>query len=117
MERGATTELRCNRRASSVVSDNPVFKSITTVPEYPGGRFTLGTSGRSRTEAADLSSLTNLRVVASAVRRPDGAAKFSLKTVDMPIRYGELLYGETKMQRWRIGWLPLRMVFLHSCPN
>ena len=41
-----------------------------------------------------------------------GAAKFHLKIVDLPIRYGERVYGQTKMQRWRIGWLLLRMVML-----
>ena len=41
-----------------------------------------------------------------------GAAKFNLKIVDMPIRYHERVYGQTKMQRWRIGWLLLRMVVL-----
>jgi SAM-dependent methyltransferase len=39
-----------------------------------------------------------------------GAAKFNLKIVDLPIRYRERVYGESKMQRWRIGWLLLRMV-------
>ncbi len=41
-----------------------------------------------------------------------GAAKFNLKIVDLPIRYRERTYGETKMQRWRIGWLLMRMVLL-----
>jgi len=41
-----------------------------------------------------------------------GAAKLNLKIVDMPIRYRERVYGETKMQRWRIGWLLLRMVMV-----
>ena len=41
-----------------------------------------------------------------------GAAKFNLRIVDLPIRYRERTYGETKMQRWRIGWLLIRMVFL-----
>jgi SAM-dependent methyltransferase len=41
-----------------------------------------------------------------------GAAKFNLKIVDLPIRYLERTYGETKMQRWRIGWLLLRMVLV-----
>lgn len=41
-----------------------------------------------------------------------GAAKLNLKIVDLPIRYRERIYGETKMQRWRIGVLLLRMVLL-----
>jgi len=39
-----------------------------------------------------------------------GAAKLNLKIVDMPIRYTERVYGETNIQRWRHGWLLLRMV-------
>lgn len=39
-----------------------------------------------------------------------GAAKLNLKIVDMPIRYRERTYGTTNIQRWRHGWLLLRMV-------
>jgi glycosyltransferase involved in cell wall biosynthesis len=39
-----------------------------------------------------------------------GAARFNLKIVDMPIRYGERTYGATNIQRWRHGVLLLRMV-------
>jgi len=39
-----------------------------------------------------------------------GAAKLNLKIVDMPIRYTERVYGETNIQRWKHGWLLLRMV-------
>ncbi len=39
-----------------------------------------------------------------------GAAKINLKIVDMPIRYAERVYGSTNIQRWRHGWLLLRMV-------
>jgi SAM-dependent methyltransferase len=39
-----------------------------------------------------------------------GAAKLNLKIVDMPIRYQERSYGETNIQRWKHGWLLLRMV-------
>lgn len=41
-----------------------------------------------------------------------GAARFSLKIIDLPIRYHERTYGETNIQRWRHGWLLLRMVGL-----
>jgi SAM-dependent methyltransferase len=41
-----------------------------------------------------------------------GASKFNLKIVDLPIRYHDRVYGESKMQKWRIGWLLLRMVIL-----
>jgi hypothetical protein len=41
-----------------------------------------------------------------------GAAKFNLKIVDLPIRYRDRVYGETKMERWRIGWLLLKMVIV-----
>ena len=39
-----------------------------------------------------------------------GAAKLNLKIVDMPIRYHERTYGTTNIQRWKHGWLLLRMV-------
>jgi SAM-dependent methyltransferase len=39
-----------------------------------------------------------------------GAAKLSLKIVDVPIRYRERAYGTTNIQRWSHGWLLLRMV-------
>jgi SAM-dependent methyltransferase len=39
-----------------------------------------------------------------------GAAKLNLKIVDLPIRYRERTYGATNIQRWRHGWLLLRMV-------
>ncbi len=41
-----------------------------------------------------------------------GAAKYNLKIVDLPVRYGERTYGETNIQRWSHGWLLLRMVAL-----
>lgn len=40
-----------------------------------------------------------------------GAAKLNLKIVDMPIRYRERVYGETNIQRWRHGWLLIKMVW------
>jgi SAM-dependent methyltransferase len=39
-----------------------------------------------------------------------GAAKLGLKIVDLPIRYRERIYGTTNIQRWKHGWLLLRMV-------
>lgn len=39
-----------------------------------------------------------------------GAAKLNLKIADLPIRYRERTYGTTNIQRWRHGWLLLRMV-------
>lgn len=41
-----------------------------------------------------------------------GAARYNLKIVDLPVRYGERTYGETNIQRWRHGVLLLRMVLL-----
>jgi SAM-dependent methyltransferase len=38
-----------------------------------------------------------------------GAAKCNLKMVDIPIRYRERVYGETKIQRWRHGGILLKM--------
>ena len=40
-----------------------------------------------------------------------GAAKLNLKIVDLPIRYRERTYGSTNIQRWKHGWLLLRMVW------
>jgi len=39
-----------------------------------------------------------------------GAAKLNLKIVDLPIRYRERTYGETNIQRWKHGWMLLKMV-------
>ena len=39
-----------------------------------------------------------------------GAAKLNLKIVEVPIRYRERTYGTTNIQRWKHGWLLLRMV-------
>ena len=39
-----------------------------------------------------------------------GAARISLKIVDMPIRYRARTYGSTNIQRWRHGALLLRML-------
>ena len=41
-----------------------------------------------------------------------GSAKLNLKIVDMPIRYRERKYGTTNIQRWKHGWLLLRMVII-----
>ncbi len=38
-----------------------------------------------------------------------GAAKLNLKIIDLPIRYKARTYGETNIQRWKHGWLLLRM--------
>ena len=38
-----------------------------------------------------------------------GAAKLNLKIVEMPIRYGARAYGNTNIQRWKHGWLLLKM--------
>jgi SAM-dependent methyltransferase len=39
-----------------------------------------------------------------------GASKLNLKILDIPIRYRERVYGVTNIQRWRHGWLLLKMV-------
>jgi SAM-dependent methyltransferase len=38
-----------------------------------------------------------------------GAARLNLRIVDLPIRYRARIYGETKIDRFRHGWLLLRM--------
>jgi SAM-dependent methyltransferase len=39
-----------------------------------------------------------------------GAAKLNLKIAEMPIRYRARTYGDTNIDRWRHGWILLRMV-------
>ena len=39
-----------------------------------------------------------------------GAVKLNLKITDLPIRYRERTYGTTNIQRWKHGWLLLKMV-------
>lgn len=39
-----------------------------------------------------------------------GAARLGLKIVDLPIRYQRRVYGQTNIQRWKHGWLLLRML-------
>ncbi len=38
-----------------------------------------------------------------------GAARLNLKIVEIPVRYGERVYGETNISRWKHGWLLLKM--------
>src|SRR5690348_16395692 len=38
-----------------------------------------------------------------------GAARLNLKIVDLPVRYRARTYGETKISRFRHGWLLLGM--------
>ncbi len=39
-----------------------------------------------------------------------GAARLNLKIIDIPVRYRNRTYGTTNIQRWKHGWLLLRMV-------
>jgi len=39
-----------------------------------------------------------------------GAARLNYKIVDLPIRYRARTYGATNIERWKHGWLLLRMV-------
>jgi hypothetical protein len=41
-----------------------------------------------------------------------GAANLSLKIVEMPVRYHERTYGQTKIRRFYHGWLLLKMFFI-----
>jgi hypothetical protein len=41
-----------------------------------------------------------------------GAAKLGLRIVDLPVRYHERTYGTSNIQRWRHGWLLLRMLLV-----
>jgi hypothetical protein len=38
-----------------------------------------------------------------------GAARLNLKIVDLPVRYRARTYGETKIDRFRHGWILLKM--------
>ena len=38
-----------------------------------------------------------------------GAARLNLKIVEIPVRYRDRTYGETNIQRWKHGWLLLKM--------
>ncbi|MCE5209069.1 MAG: glycosyltransferase [Chloroflexi bacterium] len=39
-----------------------------------------------------------------------GASKLNFKITDIPVRYRERTYGSTNINRWKHGWLLLRMV-------
>ena len=39
-----------------------------------------------------------------------GAARLGLKIIDLPVRYRSRSYGKTNIDRWRHGWLLLKMV-------
>ena len=39
-----------------------------------------------------------------------GAAKLNLRITELPIRYRERTYGSTNIDRWRHGWMLLKMV-------
>lgn len=39
-----------------------------------------------------------------------GAAKLNLKLIDLPVRYRDRTYGETNIERWKHGWMLLKMV-------
>ncbi|HLC03347.1 MAG TPA: glycosyltransferase [Anaerolineales bacterium] len=41
-----------------------------------------------------------------------GAVKLNRKIMDMPVRYRERKYGTTNIQRWRHGWLLLKMLVI-----
>jgi SAM-dependent methyltransferase len=43
-----------------------------------------------------------------------GAAKLNLKIVELPVRYRERTYGATNIERWRHGWILLKMVAFAS---
>lgn len=43
-----------------------------------------------------------------------GAARMGLETLEVPIRYRERVYGTTNIQRWRHGWMLLKMLIVAS---
>jgi SAM-dependent methyltransferase len=40
-----------------------------------------------------------------------GAAKLNLKIIEVPVRYQARVYGKTNIQRWKHGWLLLKMAW------
>jgi hypothetical protein len=40
-----------------------------------------------------------------------GAAKLQMRIAEVPVRYHERTYGTTQIQRFRHGWLLIKMVF------
>ena len=40
------------------------------------------------------------------------AARIHLRIVDLPVRYRRRRYGDTKIKRWRHGWVLMKMFFL-----
>lgn len=46
-----------------------------------------------------------------------GAARLNFKIIDLPIRYRARTYGTTNIQRWKHGWLLLRMVLFAAKNN
>ena len=40
-----------------------------------------------------------------------GAAKLNMKIVEVPVRYGARVYGETQISRFRDGWMLIKMWF------
>ena len=59
---------------------------------------------------ADYERITANRVYFGDFDLLFGAARLNMKIVDVPIRYRDRTYGSTNIQRWRHGWLLLRMV-------
>ena len=43
-----------------------------------------------------------------------GAARFNMKIIEIPIRYRKRTYGTTNIQRWKHGWLLLKMSLFAS---
>jgi SAM-dependent methyltransferase len=41
-----------------------------------------------------------------------GAVKLNRKIMDLPVRYRERKYGETNIQRWKHGWLLIKMLVI-----
>ncbi len=40
-----------------------------------------------------------------------GASKLNLKITEVPVRYRNRTYGDTNIDRWKHGWLLIKMVF------
>jgi len=41
-----------------------------------------------------------------------GAAKHNLKILDMPVRYSKRTYGKSNINRWKHGWMLIKLLII-----
>ena len=84
----------------SALLDQPVKDTLCGTKALERGRYEQIAAGRSYFGDFDPFGDFDLLL---------GAARLNLKIVDLPVRYHARTYGETKISRFRHGWLLLRM--------